>query len=713
MSTINTIAKDLNLQNKRVAAAVELLDAGNTIPFISRYRKEATGGLDEEQLRSVADQLEKIRQLDERRETVLKSIESQGVLTDELRKEIEQAESRTELEDLYQPYKPKRKTRASVAKNNGLQDLADLILAQELVNQSLSQLAKPYLSDEVASVEAAWAGARDIVAEMISDHSGVRKTCREQALKWAVLTVEKIKKSNDPRNVYQDYYEYQNGVNRLQPHQILAINRGENEKILRVKLEIQERDWRLAVNKFFAKDRRSKLAEQLELATVDAAERLLLPAIQRDVRRSLTEMAEQHAIQIFSKNLRGLLQQPPLSGYSIVGIDPGFRTGCKVAVVDQTGKALETATIYPHPPKRDVKGAKAAILVLAKRYNAHLIVIGNGTASRETEQLVADLIKENPAMDLKYLIASEAGASVYSASPLARAELPDMDVSLRGAVSIARRVQDPLAELVKIDPKSIGVGMYQHDVDQKELAHSLDAVVESSVNSTGVEVNSASAALLTYVSGIGPKLAEKIVEHRDEHGPFKNRKAIRSVSGLGPKAFEQAAGFLRIREGDNPLDHSAIHPESYKVAEKVMRAAKVTMDASLEERQAKLDALRSAKTLEALAEEVGAGVPTLLDIFQQIIQPGRDPREDLPLPVLREDVLKMEDLMVGMRLKGTVRNVVDFGAFVDIGVKQDGLLHKSQFPGNADFNVGDVIDVEILKIEAERGRISLGWGAGD
>jgi len=713
MSNITKIANNQNLEIQRVTAAVELLDAGNTIPFIARYRKEATGGLDEEQLRSISDLHEKYRLLDERRETVLNSIESQGFLTDELRRAIENADSKTEIEDLYQPFKPKRKTRASEARKKNLQGLADLILAQDLVDKTLQQIAKAYLSDQVTSVDEAWSGARDIVAETISDHPGVRKICREQALKWAVLRTEKIKDADDPRNVYQDYYDYQGGVNRLQPHQILAINRGENEKILRVKLEIQERDWRFAVNKYFAKDRRSRLVDQLEIASVDAAERLLLPAIQRDVRRALTETAEQHAIRVFSQNLRGLLQQPPLSGYSIIGIDPGYRTGCKVAVVDPTGKVLATTTIYPHPPQNDANGAKETLLSLVQKFGAGLIVIGNGTASRETEQLVADLIKESSSIDLKYLIVNEAGASVYSASPLARKELPEMDVSLRGAVSIARRVQDPLAELVKIDPKSIGVGMYQHDVDQKELAHSLDAVVESSVNSTGVEVNSASTALLTYVAGIGPKLAERIVEHRDEFGPFRSREAIKSVAGLGPKAFEQAAGFLRIRGGENPLDVSAIHPESYKIAEKVMRAANVTMNHSLEERRARLDQLRSASPLESLATKVGSGIPTLIDIFQQIIQPGRDPREDLPLPVLRSDVLKMEDLMVGMRLKGTVRNVVDFGAFVDIGVKQDGLLHRSQLPENADLGVGDVIDVEILKVELERGRISLGWGAED
>lgn len=713
MSIKNKIANLLSLEAARVTAAVELLDSGNTIPFVARYRKEVTAGLDEEQLRSISQLLEKFRSLEERRQAVLKSIEDQGLLTGELRKQIGLVESRTELEDLYQPFKPKRKTRASEARDNNLQGLADLILAQDLVKDSLEKIAEPYLSDQVSTPQEAWTGARDIVAETISDHPGVRGVCRDQALKWAVLSTEKIKKSEDPRMVYQDYYEYQLGVNRLQPHQILAINRGEREKIIRVKIVVQERDWRLAVNRHFPKDRRSPLAEQLELATVDAVERLLLPAIVRDIRRTLTETAEQHAIRVFSSNLRGLLLQPPLAGYSIMGIDPGFRTGCKVAVVDPTGKVLDTATIYPHPPQIELSRSRESILSLSKRYGVNLIAIGNGTASRETERLVADLIKDNPEFALKYLMVSEAGASVYSASKLARKELPDMDVSMRGAVSIARRVQDPLAELVKIEPKSIGVGMYQHDVDQKELSRSLDAVVESTVNSTGVEINSASSALLTYVSGVGPKLAERIVEHRDKSGPFKNREAIKAVSGLGPKAFEQAAGFLRIRGGDNPLDQSAIHPESYKIAEKVVEKAGIKIDLPLNEKKASLENLRASTSVEALADEVGSGVPTLEDIFQQLIQPGRDPREGLPLPILRSDILKMEDLAAGMKLKGTVRNVVDFGAFVDIGVKQDGLLHRSRYPQGSKLGVGDVIDVEILKVEIERGRISLGWWVED
>jgi uncharacterized protein len=447
------------------------------------------------------------------------------------------------------------------------------------------------------------------------------------------------------------------------------------------------------------------------MATVYAAERLLLPAIERDIRRTLTQTAEHHAIKVFGSNLKSLLLQPPLVGHTIMGIDPGFRTGGKVAIVDSTGKVLETTTIYPHPPQREIKRAKEILSSLALNFGITLIAIGNGTASRETEQMVADLIKEHTSLDIKYLIVSEAGASVYSASPLARKELPDLDVSMRGAVSIARRVQDPLAELVKIDPKSIGVGMYQHDVDQKELANSLDVVVESTVNSTGVEINSASSALLTYVSGIGPKLSERIVEHRDKSGPFQNRDAIKAVAGLGPKAFEQAAGFLRIREGDNPLDGSAIHPESYGIAEKVIRKAKVKMNMPVDEKRAGLEKLLSEYSLEALAVEFESGVLTLEDIFKQLIQPGRDPREDLPLPVLRSDVLKMEDLLVGMRLNGTIRNVVDFGAFIDIGVKQDGLLHRSQYSRKTKLGVGDVVEVEILKVEPERGRISLGWVA--
>ena len=709
MTHIDQIASQLNIAARQIAATVELLDADNTIPFIARYRKEVTGSLDEEQIRNIADLLEKLRALDERRETILKSIEEQGKLTEELKAQILAAETRTELEDLYQPYKPKRKTRASVARERGLQPLADLILAQENPKVSLAELAVPYLSEQVPDPNQAWAGARDIVAETISDHPEVRRLTREKAAQWGSQRVERVKDSEDSRSVYQDYYEFDLRLDRLRPHQVLAINRGEAEKVLRVKIDIPERDWRGAIKANFPPNQRSPLAAQLELAAEDAAERLLLPAIERDLRRALTEQAEAHAIQVFAENLRNLLNQPPLAGHTVLGIDPGFRTGCKVAVVNPTGKILATETIYPHEPQKQAARAAQSLTDLIKQHNVTLITIGNGTASRETEQLIAELIANIAKKDLHYLIVNEAGASVYSASPLARAEMPDLDVSMRGAVSIARRAQDPLAELVKIDPQSIGVGMYQHDVDQKELGHSLDAVVESVVNRVGVDINTASPALLTHVAGIGPTLATRIVEHRDQYGSFRSRTKIREVSGLGPKAFEQSAGFLRIRDGNNPLDRSAIHPESYAVAEKVLQRAGLEVASDPQEREPALNALRSRVPLAELATEFSAGVPTLEDIFEQLIRPGRDPREDLPAPILRSDVLKMEDLVTGMKLKGTVRNVVDFGAFVDIGVKQDGLLHRSQIPRNQSLGVGDIIEVEILKVEIERGRISLGW----
>jgi uncharacterized protein len=702
------IAQELNIPFRQITATVELLDAYNTIPFIARYRKEVTGGLDEEQIRNIAELLEKIRILEERRETVLKSIEGQGYLTEELKGQILAIETRTELEDIYQPFKPKRKTRASVARQKGLQSLADLILEQKITSESLEKLTQPYLSEEVPTSEDAWAGARDIVAETISDHPIVRGLTREKALQWGTLLTEKINSSDDERFVFQDYYSFNLGVNRLRPHQILAINRGESEKVLRVKISIPERDWRVAINQKFPPDHRSSLAEQLSLAVEDAAERLLLPAIERDVRRILTEQAEKHAIQVFTENLKNLLNQPPLIGHTILGIDPGFRTGCKVAVIDQTGKTLDTTTIYPHPPQNLADKAKDILAALIMSYKVTLIAIGNGTASRKTEQLVAELIAGQKFEKLHYLIVSEAGASVYSASSLARAELPDLDVSLRGAVSIARRVQDPLAELIKIDPKSIGVGMYQHDVDQKELTQAIDGVVESVVNRIGVDVNTASPALLAHVAGIGSALATRIVEHRSKNGPFRSRQSLKAISGLGPKAFEQSAGFLRIREGDNPLDGSAIHPESYPIAEKVLQRAGLRVDSPPEKREAILNTLRSPHAIKDLAAELKTGIPTLEDIFEQLIRPGRDPREDIPAPILRSDVLKMEDLIVGMQLKGTVRNVVDFGVFIDLGVKQDGLLHRSQLPQGTKLSVGDVIDVEILKVEMERGRISLG-----
>lgn len=708
MGYAENIAKLLGVRTDQVATTIQLLDEKNTIPFIARYRKEMTGTLDEEQLRQIETYLERLRALDERRESIIATIEEQGKMTPELLGKIQAAETMTALEDLYQPYKVKRRTRAMMAREKGLQGLADMIQTQARTRETPDALARGYLNEQVATVEDALAGARDIVAEVISDHPEVRRVTREKAMQWGTVKSEKIGSAEDPKGVYETYYEFDFRVDRVRPHQVLAINRGEEEKVLRVKVEMPERDWQEAVFLYFRPDKRSPFFDQLMLAVTDAAERLLLPAIERDVRRALTEKADAHAIAVFAANLRALLSQPPLAGRTVLGLDPGFRTGCKVAVVDATGKMLDTGTIYPHEPQKRWDESLKILKALVKKHGVSLITIGNGTASRETEALAVALIKEVGG-DIHYLITNEAGASVYSASPLARAELPSLDVSLRGAVSIARRVQDPLAELVKIDPKSIGVGMYQHDVDQGELNRSLGSVVESVVNNVGVDVNTASPALLTYVSGIGPKLADTIVAHRDQNGPFQSRDQLKKVKGLGPKAFEQSAGFLRVRGGENPLDASAIHPESYTIAAAVLKQAGVSPNTPAEQRQAALDRLRKEKPLPKLSEELGAGVPTLQDIFEQLVRPGRDPRADMPLPILRSDVMKMEDLTPGMRLKGTVRNVVDFGAFVDIGVKQDGLLHRSQLAPGITLQVGEVIDVEILKVEAERGRISLKW----
>ncbi|MDQ3249660.1 MAG: RNA-binding transcriptional accessory protein, partial [Chloroflexota bacterium] len=698
MNYAQLIANQTNIRPAQIAATIDLLDAGNTLPFIARYRKEATGGLDEEQLRIIISLLDSLRKLDERRSAILASLAEQDKLTPELQSQITAAATLTALEDLYQPYKPKRRTRAGLARTAGLQPLADQILAQLRTRTTPETTAAPFVNESVATVEAALAGARDIVAETISDHPDVRRLTREKALRFGTLRTGKIEEAADERSVYALYYDFDLRVDRLRPHQVLAINRGEAQKVLRIHLAVPDRDWRNAIHTAFRMDQLSGFAGQMELAIEDAAERLLLPAIERDVRRTLTESAEAHAIRVFAANTRALLTQPPLSGQTVLALDPGFRTGCKVAVVDPSGKVLTTDTIYPHPPHNGVQAALNTLANLVQQYRVNLIVIGNGTASRETEQLVADLIRNSP-FPIRYLMVNEAGASVYSASPLARAEFPDLDVSLRSAASLARRVQDPLAELVKIDPKSIGVGLYQHDVDQKVLAQALDGVVESVVNLVGVDVNTASPALLTYVAGIGPKLAERIVAHRNEHGEFVARKALRTVAGLGPKAFEQAAGFLRIRNGAEALDASAIHPESYAVAKQVLKRAGLSSTAPLAERETQLAALKASQSLPQLAAELNSGEPTLTDIFEQLVRPGRDPRADLPAPLLRSDVLSMDDLLPGLRLDGTVRNVVDFGTFVDIGVKQDGLLHRSQIPFGVLLQVGDVIAVEILTVE--------------
>ncbi len=711
MSNQKQIAAALSIPLSRVQAAAALFDDGNTIPFISRYRKEATGGLDEEQLRNINEELTRLRSLDERRETVLKSIQTQGKLTPGLEEEINSTNSRSDLEDLYQPYKPKRKTRASIAREKGLESLAELILGQEKNRASLEELARPYINDQVLTVEEAWQGARDITAEVISDHSRIRQQLRKKALQNCLISTIKNKKGEDARQVYQDYYQFEIQANRIRPHQTLAINRAEKQGILVVKLTLPDQLWEPVILKQFPPQPDSPFSGELSSCIKDAASRLLLPAIFRDVRRTLTEKAEDRALQIFSKNLRALLLQPPLAGYTVMGLDPGYRTGCKVAVVDPTGKTLQTGTIFPVPPRNQIDQARDYLFKNIQEWNVSLIAIGNGTASRETELFVADVIKDLEGVN--YLIVSEAGASVYSASKLAGRELPDMDVSFRGAVSIARRVQDPLAELVKIDPQSLGVGMYQHDVNQAKLKEKLEQVVESVVNQVGVEINTASPSLLSFISGIGPGLAERIVAYREKVGHFNDRKTLQDVPGMGEKTYQQAAGFLRIREGDNPLDTTAIHPESYPAASEVIRQAGINLNEKYQLKENALVKLSEKKTAEDLAASLKIGVPTLVDIFKQLVQPGRDPREDLPKPFLRKDVLSMEDLVEGMELQGTVQNVVEFGAFVDLGVKNAGLLHRSKIPAGLDLNLGDIVRVTIQKVDLERGRISLGWAGAD
>lgn len=702
---IAAVAHDLQLALERVRAAAALLDEGNTIPFIARYRKEITQSLDEEQLRHVAERLSYRRNMEERRETILRTLEEQGVLTPELQAEVTAADTLQRLEDLYRPYKPKRRTRATVAREKGLQPLADLVLAQPLAGDR-AVLASAFLTAEVPTIEDAYAGARDIVAEVIADAPEVRGALRELAQRRGVLNAVLADESKDAEGVYRMYYSFFCDVRGLRPHQILALNRGEREGVLRLTLEIPEAESLGILARHFPADAGSPLSEDLRLAREDAFTRLLFPAVERDIRRALTETADAHAIGVFATNLRSLLLQPPLRGHTVLGIDPGIRTGCKVAVVDATGKVLATATLYPD---RQPAEAEKALRRLVQAHGVTVIAIGNGTASRETEALVARLIGEG--LPVKYTIVNEAGASVYSASKLARQELPDLDVSLRGAVSIARRLQDPLAELVKIEPKAIGVGLYQHDVNQKALGEALDAVIESAVNSVGVDLNTASPALLEHVSGIGPKMAQTIVAHRNTHGPFRSREALRQVSGLGPKTFEQAAGFLRLPDGELPLDNTPIHPESYPVAHKVL--ALLGLPLGHPQLPQALQQLRREWDLEALAQELGTGKPTLEDILDALARPGRDPRDELEGPILRGDVLHLEDLREGMRLRGTVRNVVDFGAFVDIGVKRDGLIHISRMGSGYVRNphekvaVGDIVEVEVVDVDLQRGRIGL------
>jgi uncharacterized protein len=709
------IAADLQVRPEQVARAIELFDADNTIPFVARYRKEVTGGLDEVQLRDILDRLIYLRNLESRKEAVLKSIEEQGKLTDALRGQIAASATLQEVEDLYLPYKPKRRTRATIARERGLEPLAQQILSQNVTKGDFEAIAAAFLNGDVASVEEALAGARDIVAETIAEDAAIRASVRERTRREAALVVAVADAAKDERRVYADYYNYREALSKIPPHRLLAINRGERDGVLKVKLDSPDDDLIARIQRQVITNPKSLFTDHLRAAIADGYKRLLAPSIETGLRGELTDTSDDPAINTFAANLRQLLLQPPLKGKTVAGIDPGFRTGCKIAVVDATGKFLGGVTIYPHQPQNQWGEAKKTLLKLMEQ-QVDILAIGNGTASRETESLAAEVIGEArrtvPAnRQPAYVIVSEAGASVYSASDVARKEFPDLDVSMRGAVSIARRLQDPLAELVKIEPKAIGVGMYQHDVNQKRLSGALDAVVESAVNHVGVDVNTASAALLSYVAGLSSRVSTAIVSHRDANGPFRRRHDLLQVKGLGAKTYEQAIGFLKIPGGEVPLDNTFIHPESYPVVERLF--AHLGVQGDEKDLPAKIERLRKQKDLSQLAATLQVGEPTLADILESLAKPGRDPREDLPAPLLRQDVLSMKDLKEGMVLTGTVRNIIDFGAFVDIGVKQDGLVHVSQLADRFVKNpfevvgVGDVVKVKVLKVDAERGRISL------
>ncbi len=708
------IANELNLNPLQVKNTVALLDDAKTVPFIARYRKEHTGSLDEEQIRAVEERIHYLRALEARKETILGSIEEQGKLTDDLKTRIEAATKMQELEDLYLPYKPKKRTRATVAREKGLEPLAEMLMGRRETDlRDAEALAAAFVNaeKEVEDSGQALQGARDIIAEWISEDADIRKDVREETFARGLLTADA--KKVEGRTPFEMYYEFSEPVSKIVPHRILAINRGESEGVLRVSVSVDEGVMEQLISRRVLTGVPAPFTEQVKTALADAYKRLIAPSIEREVRNALTEKADAHAIDIFAKNLKNLLLQPPVRGKKIVGIDPGFRTGCKVAVIDETGKYLEGLTIYPHPPQNQFLKAKSDVRRLIEKYDADIIAIGNGTASRETEQMAAELIAEmKPARTVEYIIVSEAGASVYSASRVAREEFPDLEASMRGNISIARRLQDPLAELVKIDPKSIGVGLYQHDINQKKLSESLGHVVESCVNSVGVNLNTASASLLRHISGLTSRTAQNIVKFRDEHGKFKSRRQLKEVEGIGEIAFELAAGFLRIPDGDNPLDNTSIHPESYAATEKLLKKFEIN-DIRKEGNMLKLKIKNIREELQTLLEELGIGEPTFRDIIANIEKPGLDPRDSLPKPIFKSDVLKMEDLKEGMWLKGTVRNVVDFGAFVDIGVKQDGLVHVSRMAERYVKNplevvaVGDVVDVKVISIDLERGRIGL------
>ncbi len=730
---ISIIAKENNWSEKSVQTVLDLLSDGATIPFIARYRKEMTGGLNEDDLRLIDERAGYLKSLNDRKETVIRTITELGKLTPELSKKIEDCLLLTELEDIYLQYKPKRKTRASAAKDKGLESLAVFILDNPDFKGDFDKVCGFYINSEkgVEDIDSAVEGAKDILAEMISENAVVRKLCREylqyKSTFTSVKAKEKTKKTADDdepktisnysqqsekkaKDVYQTYHDFQAPVKYLKPHQVLAVNRGEDEGMLKVSLDHDQEYMESVILKNFFKTDRSYFNEMIKAIVNDSWKRLLFPSLEREVRKELMEKAELHAVEVFSANLRQLLLQPPLMNNVIMGIDPGFVSGCKIAVIDQTGKYLYGSTMYPHPPQRRTDEAVRIMLSVVKQYQVKVIAIGNGTASRETESIVSYMIKENQ-LDCRYLIVNEAGASVYSASKLAREEFPDLEAAMRGNISIARRVLDPLAELVKIEPKAIGVGLYQHDVDQKALAAKLDTVVESVVNHVGVDINTASAPLLKQVSGLTKRSADKIIELRNTHGSFRSRAEFRKITKLSPKAFEQCAGFLKVVNGTDPLDNTAIHPESYPAVHKLLSLCGIKAE-DIGKSEA-VEILGRIRPDMALAEKTGVGLPTLTDILESLQKPGRDPREDGSKPILRSDIFRAEDLEVGMKLKGTVRNIVPFGAFVDIGIKQDALVHVSQMADRfvkdplEIVKVGDIVDVTVISNDKEKGRVGL------
>lgn len=709
MDIIQQLAKELHIKKQQADAAVQLIDEGNTIPFIARYRKEATGALDDEVLRNLYERLQYLRNLEEKKAQVLHAIEEQGKLTPELRAKITEAVTLVAVDDLYRPYRPKKRTRAMIAKEKGLEPLANIILLQK-TKKSIEEEALAYVDQEknVETVQDAIAGASDIIAESVADRSDYRKSIREWTMKEGWLTVKA--KDEKAESVYEMYYDFREPLSKMTGYRVLAINRGEKEKYLTVKVEAPEPQILHALCKTMIHDEEGPMAEVLKAAIIDGYNRLIAPAIERDIRNELTEKAQSGAITVFGKNLKQLLMQPPVKGQTVLGWDPAFRTGCKLAVVDATGKVLDTVVVYPTAPQFKVEEAKKTVHALIKKYHITLISVGNGTASRESEQVITELLKEIPEK-VSYVIVNEAGASVYSASKLGTEEFPEFDVGQRSAASIARRLQDPLAELVKIEPKAIGVGQYQHDMNQKKLEETLHGVVEDCVNKVGVDLNTASFSLLSYISGISKTVAKNIVAYREANGRFHSREELKKVSKLGPKAFLQCAGFLRISGGDNPLDNTGVHPESYEAAGRLL--SRMGYEKEQVEAGGGCHLRNQITDMEALAQELQIGVLTLQDIVDELEKPGRDPRNDMPKPILRTDVLEMKDLKEGMVLKGTVRNVIDFGAFIDIGVHQDGLVHISQMSDKfikhplEVVSVGDIVDVQVLSVDMNKKRIQL------